>query len=133
MKKFLKFLGAAAVIASVVPYRVEKKGGRKIYTALLWRGSNQPDPDTGSRSVCVDLSFNNPFSVPGETHLFADEITVDYGGKNEEDAAGTTGGDQAGETEEKTEEKTEETAGNEAGKPDGPAEDAASRTDGAGA
>lgn len=87
MKKFLKVLGAAALIAGFTPYYVEKNeetGERKI-KALLWQASKKPNPCGDKDDITIKfLSFGKD---EDEAHLFTDELTVDYCGKCGEEAA----------------------------------------------
>ena len=83
MKKFLKVLGAAALVAGFAPYRVEgdKESGTWSVKALLWQASCTPTDDPGKD----DITFNFGFQAPSgkdkeeEAHLFSDELTVNYG------------------------------------------------------
>lgn len=84
MKKFLKVLAAVAAVAAVVPYRGEgdEKGGE--IEGLLWKATWTRDPDYQSDpDIHVTIGFNNPFeALKKESHLFADDLVVDYSGGN---------------------------------------------------
>ena len=78
MKKFLKVLGAAALIAGLTPYQVEKNeetGERKV-KALLWQVSRKPSLSGDKDDISIKfLSFGKDEE---EAQLFSDEITVEY-------------------------------------------------------
>ena len=80
MNKFLKALAATAALAAVVPFHGEGDKTKGSIKALLWRADWDIDPDYQSQSdIKVLIGFNNPFEKKDkETHLFADELVVDY-------------------------------------------------------
>ena len=80
MKKFLKVLAATAAVAAVIPFHAEGDKNKGAIKALLWRADWDIDPDYQSQSdINVLIGFNNPFKKENkESHLFADEIVVDY-------------------------------------------------------
>jgi len=81
MKKFWKVLGTTALLASVIPYEVKKEGNKKTLTALLWSATDRRDENSGEKhKINISFKFNNPFKRTEESHLFADELTVDYCG-----------------------------------------------------
>ncbi len=81
MKKFWKVLGTTALLASVIPFKVKKEGNKKTITALLWSATDRPDCETGEKhKININIKFNNPFEKIEETHLFTDDLTVDYNG-----------------------------------------------------
>ena len=53
MKKLLKVLSIAALIASLLPYRVEqnKRTGERTFEALLWQVRTRPDYDAGKTKI----------------------------------------------------------------------------------
>ena len=75
MKKIWKFLGAAAALACVVPYRVERNSdtNETKCQALLWRAVSRPD-ETGEthRDVTVTFGFNGILKA-AEERLFEDD------------------------------------------------------------
>ena len=75
MKKIWKFLGAAAALACVVPYRVERNNetDETKCQALLWRAVSRPD-ETGEtrRDVTVTFGFNGILKA-AEERLFEDD------------------------------------------------------------
>ena len=73
ISKVLKVLGAAAAIAALTPYRVEKdeETGATTLTALLWSATHTPATEETGRNVDVTVGLN----IPGqndEAELFAD-------------------------------------------------------------
>lgn len=79
MNKFLKVLGAAALIAGLTPYRVEtnEETGERKLKALLWQATKKPNPDGGKDDITINiLSFGK--DEEEEAHIFSDELTVDY-------------------------------------------------------
>lgn len=94
MKAFWKILGAAALVGTLTPYKVEKhpETGEQTYQAVLWKAVSRPDPENGAkRQLSIDLGFTNPFHPASqEAHLFADELTVTYHPAGEREAAGDT-------------------------------------------
>lgn len=91
MKKFLKILGAAALVAGFAPFRFaedEETGTQKL-EALLWSVSRTPAKDGSGKS---ELSFglgllSSLKKEEEEAHLFSDELTVDYGVSEDSGAA----------------------------------------------
>ena len=76
MKKGLKIAGAIAglaALAALTPYSVSKDEDDKttVY-ALLWKYTNQPDPE-GGRKVSIDIGFHNPFKGENDDLLMDDE------------------------------------------------------------
>jgi len=53
MKKLLKILGIAAVVASLLPYRIERNQntGERLLEALLWQVRTRPDHETGKTRI----------------------------------------------------------------------------------
>ena len=49
MKKLLKVLSIAVLVASLLPYRIErnKHTGERLFEALLWQVRTRPDSETG--------------------------------------------------------------------------------------
>ena len=80
MNKILKALATTAALAAVVPFHGEGDKTKGSIKALLWRADWDIDPDYQSQSdIKVLIGFNNPFEKKDkETHLFADELVVDY-------------------------------------------------------
>ena len=80
MNKILKALAATAALAAVVPFHGEGDKNKGSIKALLWRADWDIDPDYQAQSdIKVLIGFNNPFEKKNEeTHLFADELVVDY-------------------------------------------------------
>ena len=75
MKKFWKFLGAAAALACVVPYRVERNSDtdETKCQALLWRAVCRPDESGETRrDVTVTFGFNGILKA-AEERLFEDD------------------------------------------------------------
>ena len=91
MKKFLKILGAAALVAGFAPYRfeVDEETGTQKVQALLWSITRTPAKDDGKPELALNFgpqAFTQ--KEEEETHLFSDELTVDYGANEDgEDAA----------------------------------------------
>ena len=87
MKKLLTALGTAALIAGVVPYRYtknEETGEQKIQ-ALLWKAVRTPVEGEKDKTT-VNFGFISPFEgKKGETEIFAEGVTVEYGGGIDED------------------------------------------------
>ncbi len=80
MKKFLKVLTTVAAVAAVVPYKGEGDENGGTLEGLLWKATwtrnteRKTEPD-----INITLGFNNPFkSLQKESHLFADDLVVDY-------------------------------------------------------
>jgi len=85
MKTFWKVLGFAALAAGLTPYKVEKNEvtGENSYQALLWKGSTRSDSD----GKHIDINLNEgtltakvkeAVDKQKETHLFTDELSVEY-------------------------------------------------------
>ncbi|MDE7262656.1 MAG: hypothetical protein K2N78_11460 [Oscillospiraceae bacterium] len=88
MKMFWKVLGAA-LVAGLTPYKVEKneETGEKSYQALLWRITSAPGDGESQREIGVNLGEGtltsmllNAAGAVEETHLFSDELCVEYTG-----------------------------------------------------
>ena len=76
MKTIWKVLGAAAVVASLTPYKVhrDEETGERTIEALLWKVCTQPD-ETGKDQVAyvsVGLHFPEKAKTP-EEKMFADD------------------------------------------------------------
>lgn len=80
MKKFLKVLAGAAALAAIVPFKVKADENGGTVKGLLYNVNWNLDPDYQSEpEVNVTFGFNNPFEKDSEeSHLFADELVVDY-------------------------------------------------------
>ncbi len=98
MKTFLKVLGTAAVLATIIPFshKKDEESGQETYEALLWKAVSRPDPEAENKRKLETFSigFRCPFGKDSEeAHLFADELTVNYhtapaaGGAAAEEAA----------------------------------------------
>ena len=96
--KLWKVLSAAALVAGLAPYKVEKDAetGKTTYQALLWRGSTSEKD--GEKHFGIDLGegtltqkLREKAAAKEEAHLFTDELTVDFsrGGDEEVEAADT--------------------------------------------
>ncbi|MDE7245906.1 MAG: hypothetical protein K2O18_18290 [Oscillospiraceae bacterium] len=92
LSKVLKFgktlgktLGAAAVLGSLIPYRIstDEDTGEKKYRALLWEATRTPQDDDTEKSLSVHVGFFNPFA-DGEAHMYADDLAVEYTPDDEE-------------------------------------------------
>lgn len=87
MTRLLKMLGAAALIAGVVPYRYtkdEETGEQKIQ-ALLWKAVRVPNGGEKDRTT-VNIGFISPFEKEkGEPEIFTQGVVVEYGGGADED------------------------------------------------
>ena len=62
-KKILKALGIAALVAAVVPYRIEKDEEKDELTvqSLLWKVTNCPHPDLeDKRTTSLSIGFHSP-------------------------------------------------------------------------
>lgn len=93
MKTFLKVLGTTALLAAVVPVKVQKdeETGKTSYQSLLWKLNITPNGENGGTDVGLDLA-NGVLTAPlmeavaakrdGETHLFTDSLHVDYDAKD---------------------------------------------------
>ena len=87
MKKLLTALGAAALVAGVVPYRYTKneETGEEKIQALLWKAIRTPVEGEKDKTT-VNIGFISPFErKKGEAEIFADGVTVEYGGGIEDD------------------------------------------------
>ena len=93
--KFWKVLSAAALVAGLAPYKVEKdeETGKTTYQALLWRGSTSEKD--GEKHFGIDLAegtltqmLREKAAAKEEAHLFSDELTVDFH-REEQEAADT--------------------------------------------
>ena len=79
MKKFLKVLAGAAALAAIVPFKCKADENGGTVQGQLYKVNWSLDPDYRSEpEVNVEFGFNNPFEKDEESHLFADEIVVDY-------------------------------------------------------
>lgn len=88
MKAFWKLLGATLAIG-LTPYKVEKneETGEKSYQALLWRITSAPGENEG-HEININLGEGTLTSKLAEviekngeeTHLFSDELCVEYTG-----------------------------------------------------
>ena len=88
MKKFLKILGAAALVAGFAPYRfeVDEETGTQKVQALLWSATRSPGNDG---KLAFDFGPQPPFKKEAEeeeAHLFSDELTVDYSVREDSDS-----------------------------------------------
>ena len=76
ISRVLKVLGAAAAVAALTPYRVEKdeETGATTLKALLWSIKHTPSAEGTGRDVDVTLGLNLPKFSGGkdESDLFAD-------------------------------------------------------------
>lgn len=90
MKKFLKVLGAAVLVAGFAPYRfeVDEETGTQKLEALLWSVSKTPAKEDGGKpELSFSLGLISPFKKEEEeAHLFSDELTVDYGVREDGEA-----------------------------------------------
>lgn len=87
MKKLLTALGTAALIAGVTPYRYSKneETGEQKIQALLWKAIRTPQEGEKDKTT-VNIGFISPFErKKGEAEIFADGVTVEYGGGIEDD------------------------------------------------
>ena len=74
MKKIWKILGAAALVAGLVPYKAEHdiETDEKTYQALLWKVTTRPSAELDDkRQVTVNLGFHKPHDP--EANLFEDD------------------------------------------------------------
>ena len=80
MKKLLKVLAGAAALAAIVPFKCKADENGGTVQGLLYKVDWSVDPDYQSEpEVNVTFGFNNPFEKnKEESHIFADEIVVDY-------------------------------------------------------
>ena len=91
MKKIWKFLGAAAALACVVPYRVERNSdtNETKFQALLWRAVSRPDESGETRrDVTVTFGFNGILKA-AEERLFEDDESWCTPSAAKEDSAPT--------------------------------------------
>lgn len=79
LSNVLKVFGAAALLGSLVPYRVttDEDTGEKKYRALLWEAIRAPQDDGAEKNLSVHVGFFNPLS-DDEAHMYADDLTVEY-------------------------------------------------------
>lgn len=86
MNKFLKILGTTALIAGLTPYRVEKnkETGEYKVKALLWQASKKPGANEEKDTLTVKFFTFGREEEEEETHIFSDELTVDYSGRTED-------------------------------------------------
>ena len=77
--KLWKVLGAAALAASVIPYRVrrDEETGETRYQALLWQATRTPQE--GDKDL-LDINIGLQKPQEDEPHLFSDELCVEYTG-----------------------------------------------------
>ena len=107
MSAIWKLLGAAAALAGLAPYKVNKdeETGEVKVKALLWNATYAPATEEKDKTVDVHFGLN----VPGkekkedETHIYTDDVTVSY-------AAEEKAGENAEAAPEAAEEKAEEAA-----------------------
>ena len=80
MKTFWKVLGAAALAAGLVPYRVkqDEETGETRYQALLWQATRTPQKEGEKDLLDINIGFKK--HQEEEPHLFSDEICVEYMG-----------------------------------------------------
>jgi len=104
--KFWKILGFAALAAGLTPYKVEKneETGENNYQALLWKGTTRTDSD----GKHIDINLNegslttkvkSAVEKQKETHLFTDELSVEYSAGDVADKVAEAAGDAAAEVE----------------------------------
>ena len=69
----LKVLGAAAAVAALTPYEVEKDEATGVTTmkALLWKARHVPATEETGRDIDVTIGLNLPRQA--EAELFADD------------------------------------------------------------
>jgi len=84
MKKILKFLGGAALAATVIPYAYKKnqETDEKTIQALLWKASIQPDSEVeGKKKFSLTVGFNSPFvgEGDGDTVIYPEEAELFVG------------------------------------------------------
>ena len=74
ISKVLKVLGAAAAVAALTPYKVERDEETGVTTmkALLWDAKYTPAAEGTGRDVNVTFGLNIP-GQEGEAELFADD------------------------------------------------------------
>ena len=96
MKKFWKILGLGALAVGLTPYKVEKneETGEKSYQALLWRITSAPAGEDKKIDIGINLGegtltskLMNAAERKDETHLFSDELCVEYAGGEAVEAA----------------------------------------------
>ena len=89
MKKFWKILGLGALAVGLTPYKVEKneETGESSYQALLWRITSAPGEGENKREIGINLGegtltakLMNMTEKAEESHLFSDELCVEYTG-----------------------------------------------------
>ena len=90
MKKFLKFLGAAALIAGFTPYQIsgDKETGSVKVKALLWQLTSKPGVGEDKRNIDINFGLASASAMEEEVEsdLFSDELTVNYNGAVEDAA-----------------------------------------------
>lgn len=87
MKSFWKVLGAAALVAGLAPYKVEKdeETGKTSYQSLLMRITTSRGESEKKKQIAVDLGEGTLFQkarekavAREEAHLFTDDLAVAY-------------------------------------------------------
>ena len=70
----LKVLGAAAAVAALIPYKVEKdeETGATTMKALLWKAKHTPATEETGRDIDLTIGLNIP-SRNSEAELYADD------------------------------------------------------------
>ena len=73
ISNILKVLGAAAAVAALTPYKVERDEdtGATTMRALLWSAKHTPATEETGRNVDVTIGLNLPRQA--EAELFADD------------------------------------------------------------
>lgn len=125
MKKFLKVLGAAALIAGFVPYQIsgdEETGDVKV-KALLWQLTSRSGKGEDKWNVDINFGFSSKKEEAEEADLFSDELTVNYGGTTEKAA------EEVEKPAEETAEEVDKDAEEAAGDKEKTAEETAGETD----
>lgn len=128
MKKFWKVLGITALAAGLIPYKVEKneETGENSYQALLWRITSAPGETADKKEISINFKKGALTSKlaggSDESHLFSDELCVEYAGGEIGEAAATTNEAESAEpaAPQESEEPKEEEAGQEAEAPQEP-------------
>lgn len=108
MKSFWKVLSAAALVAGLAPYKVEKdeETGKTTYQSLLMRVTTGPGKSEEKKQIDVNLSegtlvqkVREKAAEREEAHLFTDDLAVNYhepAAKAEEPAAAEAEAEAAG-------------------------------------
>lgn len=87
MKSFWKVLSAAALVAGLAPYKVEKdeETGKTTYQSLLMRITTSRGENEEKKQIAVDLGEGTLFQKAREkaaereeAHLFTDDLAVTY-------------------------------------------------------